>query len=66
MPGVDGRQLAEAVRKEWPEVRVLFLSGHAQDVLGERGMLEEGVDLQTKPYTAASLLARVRGALGRG
>jgi len=66
MPGVDGRQLAEAVRKEWPEVRVLFLSGHAQDVLGERGMLEEGVDLQTKPYTATSLLARVRGALGRG
>ena len=65
MPGVDGRKLAEAVRKEWPKVRVLFVSGHAHDVLGQRGILDEGVDLLPKPYTSASLLARVRAALDR-
>jgi two-component system cell cycle sensor histidine kinase/response regulator CckA len=65
MPGVDGRQLATAVRKEWPDVRVLYVSGHAHDVLGQRGMLDEGVDLLPKPYTSSSLLARVQAALAR-
>ncbi len=65
MPGVDGSKLAEAVRRAFPQVRVLFVSGHAHEVLGQRGMLDEGVDLLPKPYTSASLLERVRAALGR-
>ncbi len=65
MPGVDGRQLADSVRKEWPDARVLFVSGHAHDVLGRRGMLDGAVDLLLKPYTAGSLLGRVRRALSR-
>ncbi len=63
MPGPNGRQLAEAVRKEWPELRVLFVSGHSQEVLDHRGVLIEGIDLLPKPYTSASLLERVRKAL---
>ncbi len=65
MPGVDGRQLAEAIRRAWPELRVLYVSGHAHDVLGQRGALDSGIDLLPKPYTPVSLLARVRAALVR-
>jgi PAS domain S-box-containing protein len=65
MPGVDGHRLAESIRKQWPKVRVLYVSGHAHDVLGEHGALDPGVDLLSKPYTPASLLARVAAALTR-
>ena len=65
MPGVDGRQVAEAIRGQWPELHVLYVSGHAHDVLGERGALDPGIDLLPKPYTPASLLARVGAALAR-
>jgi two-component system cell cycle sensor histidine kinase/response regulator CckA len=65
MPGVDGRQVAESIRGQWPELRVLYVSGHAHDVLGERGALDPGIDLLPKPYTPASLLARVGAALAR-
>ena len=66
MPGVDGHRLAEAIRGQWPELRVLYVSGHSHDVLGERGALDPGIDLLPKPYTPASLLARVRTAIARG
>jgi two-component system, cell cycle sensor histidine kinase and response regulator CckA len=63
MPGVDGHRLAEAIKRQWPELSVLYVSGHAHDVLGERGALEPGIDLLPKPYTPATLLARVRAAV---
>jgi two-component system cell cycle sensor histidine kinase/response regulator CckA len=65
MPGVDGRKVAEAIRSQWPDLRVLYVSGHAHDVLGDRGALDPGIDLLPKPYTPASLLARVGAALSR-
>jgi CheY-like chemotaxis protein len=65
MPNLDGRQLADAVRKQWPGLRVLFVSGHAHELLDHRGVLAAGVDLLPKPYTPASLLARVRESLDR-
>jgi PAS domain S-box-containing protein len=63
MPGVNGRQLADEVRRHWPVARVLFVSGHAHDVLAARGVLEPGVHLLRKPHTGAVLLARVRQVL---
>jgi PAS domain S-box-containing protein len=65
MPGVDGHRLADSIKRQWPGLLVLYVSGHAHDVLGERGALEPGIDLLPKPYTPASLLARVGAALTR-
>ncbi len=66
MPGMDGPQLADAVRARRPEVRVLFVSGHAHEVLANRGIQDGRVPLLDKPYTPASLLARVREVLDAG
>ena len=65
MPGVSGRDLAHQLREVQPRLRVLFISGYAENVLSRGGVLEVGTDLLLKPFTPTSLLARVRAALDR-
>ncbi|MEV0562567.1 PAS domain S-box protein [Dactylosporangium sp. NPDC050588] len=63
MPGMLGRVLAERLRRQRPETRVLFMSGYAQPVLTSNGILDPGVHLVEKPFTGADLLAAVAGQL---
>jgi two-component system cell cycle sensor histidine kinase/response regulator CckA len=42
---------------------VLYVSGHAEEVIVKRGVLESGIEFLAKPFTAASLLTRVRAVL---
>ncbi|MCM2334247.1 MAG: PAS domain-containing protein [Anaeromyxobacteraceae bacterium] len=63
MPGMDGRALADELRRRHPGLRVLFVSGYTQDVISHHGVLDAGVELLAKPFTAAALLARVRAVL---
>jgi PAS domain S-box-containing protein len=65
MPGMNGRQVAEAARASWPGLRVLFMSGYAQDIIVHHGVVDPGLDLLEKPFTSQGLLARVRAALDR-
>jgi hypothetical protein len=62
MPGMQGQEVAEHIRALRPDVRVLFMSGYTQGLLGAQGILEPGVNLIEKPFTEASLLAKL-GAL---
>ena len=63
MPGMDGRQLAEELRRHRPGIGVLFLSGHLEDVTDD---VEDDADpghyLQ-KPCTMKELSERVRRLL---
>ncbi|HEX7624013.1 MAG TPA: ATP-binding protein, partial [Anaeromyxobacteraceae bacterium] len=63
MPGLDGRALADELRRRDPGVRVLYLSGYTQDVISHHGVLDTGVELLPKPFTAVALLAKVRAVL---
>jgi len=63
MPGLDGRSVAEALRPGHPEMRVLYVSGHAEEAIVERGVLEPGLEFLPKPFTVSSLLAKVRAIL---
>jgi PAS domain S-box-containing protein len=63
LPGRDGRQVAREVRERRASIRVLFISGYADDVLGPRGVLDPGVALLPKPFTPRELCLRVRAAL---
>ena len=65
MPGMNGRQVADAVRAAVPGVRVLFMSGYAGDIIVHHGVVDPGLDLLEKPFTTAVLLERVRMALDR-
>jgi hypothetical protein len=65
MPHMLGKEVAERVRALRPGIRVLFMSGYAQPVFGAEGLLEPGVTLVEKPFTEASLLAKVKDVLCR-
>jgi signal transduction histidine kinase len=63
MPHLNGPQLAAQLRVRVPDLPVLFMSGFTDDVLGERGVVDPGVELLTKPFLPAELLERVRAIL---
>ncbi|HET8723200.1 MAG TPA: PAS domain-containing protein [Anaeromyxobacteraceae bacterium] len=66
MPGSTGRELADRLRAERPGLQVLFLSGHSHELIGPHGVLEPGVAFLAKPFTASTLLAKVRAVLDAG
>jgi YesN/AraC family two-component response regulator len=63
MPGMDGVELAQQVREQWPEKRILFTSGHAAEVLAQHGLAELDVPFLAKPYTRDEILTKVHEAL---
>ena len=63
MPGANGRQLAEQVLAQRPEVRVLFMSGYTENVIGHNGLLDAGLNLLQKPFTLPTLKNKVRELL---
>ena len=65
MPGgMNGRQLAEEVKKLRPGIKVLYTSGYTDSAIMHRGQADEGVLLLSKPYRKAQLAQMVRRALG--
>jgi PAS domain S-box-containing protein len=63
MPGMGGQQLADAVQERYPQVRVLFVSGYADDAIMRHGVLPDRVYFMQKPFAAAALLRMVRDVL---
>ena len=63
MPRMQGNELAVRLATLRPGVRVLYMSGYAQPILGVDGTLEDGVLLVEKPFTEAVLLASVDHAV---
>ena len=63
MGGMNGRQLAELVKCERPNLKVLFISGYTSNVIEHHGVLDDGVEFMQKPFTADDLTRRVREVL---
>jgi signal transduction histidine kinase/CheY-like chemotaxis protein len=61
--GMNGRQLADELRRRRPGLPVVFASGYSQDVIEHRGEIEPGWRLLTKPYPFAELEGALRAAL---
>ncbi|MGN6653287.1 PAS domain-containing protein [Trinickia sp.] len=53
--GMNGRQLADAVRARRPELPVLFTTGYARNAIVHHGRLDPGINLLSKPFTYAEL-----------
>jgi two-component system cell cycle sensor histidine kinase/response regulator CckA len=60
MPGGGGRELAEALIRTRPELRVIFMSGYTSDVVLRRGVVEEAVRFLPKPFSPSALAYAVR------
>jgi CheY-like chemotaxis protein len=67
MPGgMNGKQLADLVRRQIPNVRVLYTSGYTSNAIIHQGRLDSGVHLLNKPYTRADLLRMIRRVFDEG
>jgi two-component system cell cycle sensor histidine kinase/response regulator CckA len=64
MPGTGGRELAARLKTDRPDLRVLYMSGYTNDVLGRQGVIDEELHLIGKPFTTDVLARRLRQVLG--
>jgi CheY-like chemotaxis protein len=64
MPGLDGKAVAERLAATRPDTKVIYTSGYTDDVIGMHGVLDAGTAYLPKPFTAATLGAKIREVLG--
>ncbi len=58
--GMNGWQVAEAGRALRPELKVLFITGYAENAEFGRGPLQQGMHILTKPFAVEALASRIR------
>jgi two-component system cell cycle sensor histidine kinase/response regulator CckA len=63
MPGMDGHTLSQQLRDLRPNLRVILMSGYAEDVIAHRGSLASGLAYIQKPFRPEELTAKVREIL---
>jgi two-component system, cell cycle sensor histidine kinase and response regulator CckA len=63
MPEMNGRDLAKNLLSLYPNIKLLFMSGHTSDVIAHQGVLEEGVNFLQKPFSSKDLGNAVRAVL---
>jgi two-component system, cell cycle sensor histidine kinase and response regulator CckA len=63
MPGISGRELAQALLARNPAVKVLFMSGYTENAIVHHGVLDNGTFFLQKPFTPAILASKVREVL---
>jgi signal transduction histidine kinase/CheY-like chemotaxis protein len=64
MPGMSGPDLAREITARQPGIRVLYMSGYADDNVMRHDILNAQAAFLQKPFTASSLHRKVREALG--
>lgn len=61
--GMNGRQIADAARAVRPDLRVLFITGYAENALVGNGQLDPGTQVVTKPFAMDALVGRIKDLL---
>ncbi len=65
MPGKNGKEAYEAIKKIRAGVKVIFASGHPGEILHDKVNLGENIELLSKPVLSAELLSKVRKVLDK-
>jgi len=61
--GISGRQLADQLKIENPQIKVIYTTGYSPDLMGKDVNLQEGVNFLQKPYPPQKLVETVRNCL---
>jgi len=59
MPDLGGEEMARRIRRDRPDIKVLYVTGHIDELMDERSTLWEGEAFLDKPFTAKALLEAV-------
>jgi two-component system, cell cycle sensor histidine kinase and response regulator CckA len=65
MPVMNGLKLAKELRARSKNLRIMFMSGHAEDVITNQGVLDPNLELLPKPFLPDALVRKVREVLDR-
>jgi PAS domain S-box-containing protein len=65
LPGLNGRQIIDVARETRPCLKVLFMTGYAENAAIAAGFLEPGMAMITKPFAMEALATRIREMLGK-
>lgn len=61
--GLNGRQVAERARELRPDLKVLFITGYAENAALNHGHIGPGTRVLTKPFSVGNLIAKVESLL---
>ena len=63
MPGMSGQELAEKLKSQRPEMKILFMSGYTENAIVHRGVLDPEIAFIQKPFKYNTLTRKVREIL---
>jgi DNA-binding NtrC family response regulator len=63
MPGRDGKQLSEILRRDRPDMKVLFMSGYDDELLSQHDVFDDKPEFIPKPFTVDGLAGKIRQVL---
>ena len=64
--GTNGKQLADAARQARPKLKVLFITGFAENAAIANGRLDPGMHVLSKPFAMDKLAARIKAIIKAG
>ncbi len=63
MPKKNGKEVYQEVKKRRPDIKVLFITGYAAEVITQQAIVEEGLAVIPKPVLPPELLMKIREVL---
>jgi CheY-like chemotaxis protein len=63
MPKKNGKEAYDQIREINPNIRVIFSSGYTADIISQKGLGSDSINLVSKPINPAALAAKVREVL---
>lgn len=63
LPAMSGKEVARRLKGTRPDLKVLFISGYAEEQIVHQGILDDDIAFLAKPFTPAALTDKVRGVL---
>jgi CheY-like chemotaxis protein len=62
---LNGRQIADAARQTRPALKILFITGYAENAVIGNGHLDPGMEVITKPFVVTALAEKIRDMMAR-
>jgi len=63
MPGMDGPELVERLRKKQPDIKVLYMSGYTDNVIVHNGVIDAGTPYIQKPFSTQDISKKIQAVL---